>query len=188
MRSSSLVVPAGMPLEVELGCADARFSLIRARQEPTTFFAGIEIREEMVAWVNKRAVKAALPNMLAVFANMNFDLPVLFGPGRVRRYHLLFPDPWFKKRHHKRRVVNPELIVDLWTTLEVGGELHFASDVWDVALDAMAAFEEREDLFENLAGRWSFWKSEPFPARSKRDESCAKKKWPVWRLRYARIG
>ncbi len=184
VRATAVALPPGRPLEVELGCADARFTLERASAEPERTFVGLEIREEMVHFVNRKARAAGLANALLVFANMNFDLPALFGQHPVARYHLLFPDPWFKKRHHKRRVVNPELMADLHSTLEPGGEVSFASDVWDVALDAMAVFEERDDLFTNMRGPWSFWPGSPFAARSRRDLACQRKGWPVWRMRY----
>ena len=185
LRGVELELPA-RPVEVELGCADARFSLARAAAEPERHFVGIEIREEMAAFVNRVARERGLPNFVAVFANMNRDLPALFARRAVARYHLLFPDPWFKKRHHKRRVVTPELIDDLHATLEPGGELSFASDVWEVALDAMAELEARDDLFTNRAGPWSFWRGEP-EAHSKRDLACQRKGWPVWRMRYRKL-
>src|SRR4051795_4366251 len=65
-----LQLPPG-PVEVELGCADARFLFQRARRHPGTSCVGVEIRRELVRRVNDQARAEGLPNLAAVFANMN---------------------------------------------------------------------------------------------------------------------
>ena len=71
--------------------------------------------------------------------------------------------------------------------LRPGGELHVASDVFEVALEAMAEIEDpaAEPLgLRNLAGPWRFWRGNPFGARSKREDTTLARGQRVWRMRY----
>src|SRR5262249_3382990 len=155
-------------VEVELGCADARFLFDRAAAHPSVTCIGVEIREEFVEDIADRARTLGLANLRAVAANVNVDLEHLFPDGRLARVYVNFPDPWFKRRHHKRRVLTPEVAALLHRKLVPGGWLFFQSDVWDLALDAMAVLEG-EDGFANERGAWSFLPANPFGARSLRE-------------------
>jgi len=172
------------PLEVELGCADAAFLFARAQEDPARRYVGVEIRAEMVRRVNAQAAREGV-GVQAIHGNINADLPRLFGPGSVTRYYLNFPDPWFKKRHHKRRVLNPELAVSLAATLAPAGELFFQTDVFDLALDGMEVLE-RTPHFINVVGPWRFERESPFGVQSRRERQSARRGRRVWRLRYRR--
>ena len=68
-----------------------------------------------------------------------------------------------------------------------GGELFFQSDVWDLALEAMAVFEEFPHLFANCAGAWSFTRENPFGARSEREVRCSAREMRIWRILYRKV-
>ena len=71
--------------------------------------------------------------------------------------------------------------------LRPGGDLLVQSDVWDIALDAMAVIEGRDDAFENVRGPWSFWRGpNPFGVRSWRESHCEDEGLPIWRILYRR--
>lgn len=176
----------GRPVEVEIGCAEARFLFERAAQDPDRTYIGLEIREPLVDYVNQEARAAALP-VRAVFCHANHHLRELFPARSIERVYINFPDPWFKRRHRKRRLLDGELARDLHAALAAGGEVFFQSDVWDVALDALETFERLDTLYENRAGAWSFWKrGNPYGVRSWREAHCEEQGLPIWRLRYAR--
>jgi tRNA (guanine-N7-)-methyltransferase len=179
-----LCLPPG-PLEVELGCADARFLFERAPRYPGTQFVGLEIRREWVERVNRKAAGLGLPNLVAVFANINADLEVLFSPGQVDRFFVNFPDPWWKRSQHKRRVMTPELARLLCTLLRPGGELFFQSDVFELALPAMAVLEQTPGL-ENACGEWSFLRENPYRAQTLREVRVLERGRRVWRMLYVR--
>ncbi|MBL8633155.1 MAG: tRNA (guanosine(46)-N7)-methyltransferase TrmB [Myxococcales bacterium] len=183
-----LVAPVGQDeeLQVELGCADAQFLFQLARRDPLGSYVGVEIREPLVDDVNRRAESEGLPNLRALFAHINLDLPRLFAGHRIRRFFINFPDPWFKRAHHNRRIVNPELAELLVSMLIPGGELFFQSDIWDLAIAAMEVFETTAGL-ENTAGEWSFLKANPYPAISLREERVTEKNLPIWRILYRRV-
>ncbi len=192
-RARPVTVPAHLPpdapCDVELGCADAAFSFELAARAPERFVVGLEIREKLVARNARRARALGLSNLVFGYVNLHVDLDRVFGPRQVDRFHLLFPDPWFKHRHGKRRVVSPYLLRTMAEQLRPGGEVHVASDVFDVALEAMAAFEGPlgEALgYRSLApgGAWSFVRDNPYGVASRRERTTLSRGGRVWRLRY----
>lgn len=186
---AALDLPDGVPVEVELGAAEAWFLMDRAEEAPGGCYVGLEIRRELVEPANAEAARRGLGGAVrSVFANVSVDLPRLLPPGRVRRFFLNFPDPWWKSKQQKRRVVTPGLAAELGRLLEPGGEVYVASDVFEIALDAMAVFEaEAPRLFESLAGPWSFLRKSPFRARSRRERQCEAEGLRIWRLGFRRI-
>ncbi len=178
-----LAIPADREIEVELGCADAQFLFQRAAADPSRAYVGLEIREDLAVEVEARARRLGAP-IQVLFCHANLDYAQLFAPRSVARVFVNFPDPWFKRRHRKRRVVDAALAADVAASLVPGGELFFQSDVWDVALDALAVLEA-EPRLANRAGAWSFWKDgNPYRATSRREDGCAEENAPVWRLLY----
>jgi tRNA (guanine-N7-)-methyltransferase len=179
-------VPPARPVELEIGCADAQFLFERAARDPGRAYVGLEIRDQLVDEVNERAAREGTP-VQAVFAHANHHLTDLFAPVSIARVFVNFPDPWFKRRHHKRRLVDDELARDIHQVLEPGGELLFQSDVWAIALDAMGVLDALDELYQNQAGPWSFWRGgNPLGARSWREQHCEEEGLRIWRLLYRR--
>ncbi|MCH9683796.1 MAG: methyltransferase domain-containing protein [Deltaproteobacteria bacterium] len=191
-RATKLEVPPHLGpnarVEVELGCADGRFSFQLAAARPECFVVGLEIREKVVADNQSLARCARLSNLAFRYTNLNIDLDRVFGPQSVDAFHLLFPDPWFKSKHHKRRVVDPWMLQIVCQQLRPGGELHVASDVFEVALSAMAEIEEAAEAgigLRNQLEPWRFWRGNPFPAQSRREDMTLARGQRVWRMRYS---
>lgn len=189
-RAEPLTRPDRLPsqarVEVELGCADAQFAFALARAHPDRFVVGLDIREALVRRNRERAAREGLDNLAFGYVNLNVDLGRVFARASVDRFHLLFPDPWFKRRHVKRRVLDLDLCRTLRAQLRSRGELHLATDVFDVALDAMATLESEAALalgFVNVRGAWTF-DPDPPPITSRRDDTTRARAERVWRLRY----
>lgn len=178
--------PAGRDIEVELGAAEAHFLIDRALADRETLFVGVEIRRDLIEIANAGFIQAGVANARSVFANMSVDMPRLFAAGSVRRFFLNFPDPWFKSRQHKRRVIGPPLIAEVGRALAPGGELYVMTDIFGLALEAMAALET-SDLFESARGPWSFAQDNPYGAKSRRERQCEGEGARVWRLLYRRV-
>ena len=183
-------VPALDPareLEVEIGCADAQFLFERAAADPSRQYVGLEIREDLVTWVNDKAKKVGAP-VAAVWCHAQLHVKSIFGARSAQRVFVNFPDPWFKRRHHVRRMVDDVLAEQLAYLLVPGGELFVQTDVWDIALDAMRSFDgDVYDRFANRAGEWSFWKAgNPYGVRSWREQNAEETNLPIWRIWYAR--
>lgn len=178
----------GREVEVELGCADARFLFERAPRFPDRLLIGLEIRDKLVKDVNSQARLLGLPNLSACFCHINIDLPSLFPDRSLQRVFVNFPDPWFKRRHQKRRLMDPELAEILHRKLRSDGELFFQSDVYELALDALAVLEQLPDKFANVLGPWSFARENPYGARSLREARCEDRGVRIWRMCYRRLG
>jgi len=177
-------IPVGRRLELEVGCADAQFLFERAQREPSHFFIGLDIRHQLIDEVNRRARAEARP-VLGLFAHANLHLDEVVSSARAACVYINFPDPWFKRRHRKRRMLDRELACSIHTILETGGQLLLQTDVWPIALDAMAVLDGLDDRYVNAAGPWSFWKgTNPFGARSWREQHCEESGLPIWRLLY----
>jgi len=171
-------------VEVEVGCAEAQFLFERARRDPSRTYLGLEVRRSLVDGVNALATREGLP-VQAIFCNVNKHLRVLFPEPLVARVFLNFPDPWFKRRHRKRRVVDQSFARDLHAVLCTGGEVFVQTDVWDVALDAMEVFERLDEHYGNASEPWTFWKGgNPYGARSWREAHCIEHGMRIWRLLY----
>lgn len=176
----------GVPIEVEIGCADAQFLFERAAIDPGRDYVGLEIREELVGIVNRNAAKVGAP-VHAVSCHAQHHLELIFGEAKVDRVYLNFPDPWFKKKHHDRRMIDATLAEGIARVVRPGGDVFVQSDVWDIALDAMEVLDRRDDAFENLAGEWTFWRrGNPYGARSWRETNAIETGLPIWRLMYRR--
>jgi tRNA (guanine-N7-)-methyltransferase len=188
VRARPALRPAGLDpacrVEVELGCADAEFSFQLATNHPESLVVGVEIREPCLERNRERVQQLGLGNLVFAYSNLNVDLDQVFAPRSVDCFHLLFPDPWFKERHRKRRVIEPELVRVIASQLRPGGELHIASDVWDVALEIMEVVEGCTQL-RNRIEPWSFWRGNPFDAQSRREDTTLRRGQRVWRMRYA---
>jgi tRNA (guanine-N7-)-methyltransferase len=179
-------LPADRPIEVEIGCAEAQFLFERAAVDPRRSYVGLEVREELVHLVNRRARTAGVP-VHAVFCQAQLHMAEVFAPASVDRVYLNFPDPWFKRAHHARRMIDKKLAIAIGVATRPGGDVFVQSDVWEVALDAMDVFERLPDRFENLAGEWSFWRDgNPYGARSWREQNAEATGLPIWRIRYRR--
>ena len=175
----------GRPIEVEIGCAEAQFLFERAAREPDRTYVGLEIRQDLVALVNRKARETGVP-VHAVFCQAQLHLVEIFAPASVDRVYVNFPDPWFKRRHQKRRMVDAVLADGIARVARPDADVFVQTDVWDIALDAMSALE-RDGRFRNVAGEWSFWRTgNPYGVRSWREQNAEETGLPIWRMLYRR--
>jgi tRNA (guanine-N7-)-methyltransferase len=139
------------PVEIEVGTGKGLFLLHAATTRPDTNFFGIEIVRKYQLYAATRYAIRNLPNVKTACADAHLVLRDFVAAGSVRAVHVYFPDPWWKKRHRKRRVFTPEFAADSARVLAVGGRLLIASDVEEyfrvmsAILSAMPAFAERPD-------------------------------------------
>ena len=175
----------GRAVEIEIGCAEAQFLFERAAADPGRTYVGLEIRQDLVALVNRRARDTGAP-VHAVFCQAQLHLTEIFAAGSIDRVYVNFPDPWFKRRHQKRRMVDATLAAAIAHVARPGADVFVQTDVWELALDAMSAFE-RDGRFANAAGEWSFWRAgNPYGVRSWREQNAEEQGLPIWRIMYRR--
>ena len=117
------------PVEVEIGFGKGRFIVTSAEAHPGTRFLGVEIRDLLAEYVATRLAKRELKNAKVMGADARLLMNKAVADGALDAIHFYFPDPWWKKRHKKRRIWTSPLFEDFERTLRPGGVLHIASDV-----------------------------------------------------------
>jgi len=120
-----------------------------AAARPDTDFLGIEVHGPGVGALLLRLEEAGLGNVRVAREDAAAMFAARLPTGSVDAVHVFFPDPWPKKRHHKRRLIQPEFLVHVARVLRQGGRLHVATDWEDYAihiLEAAAAVPELRNL------------------------------------------
>ncbi len=133
------------PFYLDLGCGRGRFLLQMATLFPDRNFLGIEIRELLVQEANRIKCSHNLTNLYYLFANINVSLRDILSslpPNSLQMVMIQFPDPWFKKKHHKRRIVKPEVVNIIAEFLRDDGQVFLQSDVEEVAQEMVDLFLE----------------------------------------------
>jgi tRNA (guanine-N7-)-methyltransferase len=180
------LVPGEGALELDLGFGRGRSLLERARAHPEVRVLGLEVKAKWAHRVEERRQALGLANARALFADAR-ELLARAGPdGCLARVFVHFPDPWWKKRHQKRRVLTRELLDDLARLLAPGGELFVQTDVEERArehLELLAA----HPAFEPAAGASFVREDNPFGARSNREVRAEADGLPVYRMWARRI-
>ena len=115
-------------IEIEVGCGKGKFLLERATSHPEDCFVGLEYARAYIRTVEERAKKHGLTNLLLARAEAGQFFRESIPDASIHAFHLLYPDPWPKKRHHKRRLIQHEFLEDLRRVLLPGGEVDIATD------------------------------------------------------------
>ena len=124
-----------LKLHLDIGCAAGEFLFDLALVNTSWNYLGIEIREKLVKTAKLKVREREIKNLYFVFGNANNilnDLNSKFIIENLKSISFNFPDPWFKKRHHKRRVVQPEFINILSNSLQKGALIFVKTDVKDL--------------------------------------------------------
>ncbi|MGB3493477.1 MAG: tRNA (guanosine(46)-N7)-methyltransferase TrmB [Elainellaceae cyanobacterium] len=169
------------PLHLDIGSARGQFLFDIASQQPDWNFLGLEIRRSLVEQAIALRDEQALPNLHFLFCNANVSLmPVLksLPQGILQRVSIQFPDPWFKKRHQKRRVVQPELVETLATCLVPGSMVFLQSDVESVEREMCDRFAEHP-AFTRQHEQWL--DENPLGVSTERENMTLEKEEPVYR-------
>jgi len=176
-----------LPLHLDIGCARGRFLLEMAPQNPDINFLGFEIREPLVIEANQLRDEENLTNLHYLFGNINTSLEDILNSLPADKIELVmvqFPDPWFKKKHHKRRVIQPETVATLAKFLKSGSQIFLQSDIKEVA----------EEMCDRFLAHPSFnplqpeiWLSEnPIGVMTEREIATLHKGEPVYRTMLVR--
>jgi tRNA (guanine-N7-)-methyltransferase len=176
------------PLHLDIGCARGRFILKMAQVQPGWNFLGLEIREPLVAEANRIRDELGLTNLHYLFGNANNSLQPLLSslnPGILQYVTIQFPDPWFKKRHQKRRIVQPELVNDLAKYLSPGGCVLIQSDIEEVAVEMRDRFSSNP-IFQQQ--HQEVWLAEnPLSVPTEREIATLAKGEPVYRVLFKSV-
>lgn len=176
------------PLHLDIGCARGRFLLEMAQIQPQINFLGVEIREPLVTEANSIRDRLNLTNLHYLFCNINNFLPELLASlpaGKLHYVTLQFPDPWFKQRHKKRRVVQPELVNALAEYLPDGAIVFLQSDVESIAEEMRDRFQKHPSFQRQHEESWLA--NNPLPVPTEREIATLAQNKPVYRALFKKL-
>jgi tRNA (guanine-N7-)-methyltransferase len=115
-------------VEVDLGCGDGSFLAAMATQNPARDFVGIERLAGRVSSTRRKIERAGLTNARVGRFEISYAVDHLIPPSSITAFYLLFPDPWPKRRHAARRLVNENFLRSIYRALVGGGMVRIATD------------------------------------------------------------
>lgn len=174
------------PLVVEVGFGMGDSLLEMAIASPEVQFVGIEVHPPGVGRLINEAGKAQLTNLKVFMADANDVLADCFAEGSIDRFQLYFPDPWHKKKHHKRRIVQPEFVQLIASRLKTGGHLHMATD-WENYAEYMSEVMQEQQNYSNTANDGLYVERPEFRPITKFEKRGARLGHGVWDLLYKRL-
>ena len=122
-------------IHLDIGCADGEFLFDLALVNTSWNYLGIEIREKLVKNAKLKVIEREIKNLYFIFGNANNilnDVQNQFIIKNLKSISFFFPDPWFKKRHYKRRIIQPGFINMLSKSLQKGTLIFVKTDVKDL--------------------------------------------------------
>jgi len=173
-----------LPLHLDIGCARGRFLLKMAQTEPHQNFLGVEIRRPLVEEANRIAEENNLDNLHYEFCNASYSLDKLLEQipaNLLQTATIQFPDPWFKNKHAKRRMVKDNLVETIVEHLKVSGKIFIQTDVDFLAAEMFAVFRENTSLSEIEINENSF------PIKTERENAVEEKGLPIYRRMFEKI-
>ena len=162
-------------LEVDLGCGDGSFLVAMAERFPERNFLGIERMLGRVRSACGRAARQALGNVRVLRVETSYAVEYLLPSGSTAVAHLLFPDPWPKKRHQRRRIVTKDFLTAVHRLLAPAGCFRIATDQADY-FDAIRELIVGSALIEEPAEREEMFPLTTFEKRFRADGA------PIYRL------
>ncbi|TGG90075.1 tRNA (guanosine(46)-N7)-methyltransferase TrmB [Natronospirillum operosum] len=176
---------APVTLEIGFGMGDSLLTM--AEQAPERDFIGIEVHLPGVGRLINRAHEAGVTNLRVMKDDAVEILQRQIGDGTLDRVQIFFPDPWHKKRHHKRRLIQPEFVALLARKLQPGGWLHLATD-WENYAEHMLEVMAQSPDFRNTAPDGGYQPGRPaFRPLTKFEQRGERLGHGVWDLIFERV-
>ena len=139
---------------LEIGCGMGETTAAIAAAHPGVDFVGIEVHAPGVGAILNRIAQAGLGNLRVIQHDAVEVVDAMIAEGSLGGVHVYFPDPWPKKRHHKRRLLKPSFVHALARRLRVGGYLHVATD-WAPYAEEILPTLAGEPLLANTAAAYA---------------------------------
>jgi tRNA (guanine-N7-)-methyltransferase len=174
---------APLVLEIGFGMGDATAAIAQAL--PGTDFIGVEVHPPGVGTLLKHIDEKRLANLRIVQHDAVEVLEHMVAPGSLTGVHVFFPDPWHKKKHNKRRLIQPPFVARLASRLAPGGYLHCATD-WQPYAEQMLEVLSAEPALRNTAEGYA--PKPDYRPLTKFENRGLKLGHGVWDLVFTRVG
>jgi tRNA (guanine-N7-)-methyltransferase len=170
---------------LEIGFGNGETLVRLAEAHPERDYLGVEVYEPGIGRLLAATAKFRFTNVRVLRGDALDVLREHIAPASLHEVLLLFPDPWPKKRHHKRRLVQADFVQLVATRLEPGGRFSLATDWQDYAEHMLQVLETQEALV-NLAGKGNFCSARTDRPVTKFELRGQRLGHQVWDLRFAR--
>lgn len=171
------------PLVLEIGFGMGDSLLAMANAEPDKDFIGIDVHPPGVGRLVNNAGKEGVANLRVYMADATDVLDDCIQDNSIARVQLYFPDPWHKKKHHKRRIVQPRLVETIHRKLVAGGVFHMATD-WQDYAEYMLEVMQSMVGFKNIAEAGDYVERPDFRPPTKFEKRGERLGHGVWDLIY----
>ncbi len=177
------------PIHLDIGSAKGEFLIELAKKYPEWNFVGLEIREPLVILSEKKRKELELNNLKFLFCNVNVSLDEWLSDldyGQLKRISIQFPDPWFKRKHFKRRVLKTSLLNSIAKVMSQDGELFIQSDIFKL-VEYMSKIIENSKYFKRkYVAPLRFIDRNPYDAKTDRELISIKQNLKIYRAIYIR--
>lgn len=172
--------PETKPLVMEIGFGMGQATWRIALARPEFNYLGVEVHGPGVGRLLMEIGKNGIRNLLIVQHDAVEVLRNMVLPASLAGFHIFYPDPWPKKRHHKRRLMRQPLVDLMVSRLEPGGYIYFVTDIEEYALSTLSLLESAPDLgnaFDGFAAGLDWRPETKFEAKAKNED---RKAWELF--------
>ena len=177
------------PIHLDIGSAKGEFLIELASKYPMWNFLGLEIREPLVISSERKRKKLELNNLKFLFCNVNISLDQWLTDleqDQLKRVSIQFPDPWFKRKHFKRRVLKTSLLNSIARYIAQDGELFIQSDIFKL-IKSMTDTIDNSIYFDRKIIKGLKWiDKNPYNVFTDRELFVLKQNLPIYRAMYIR--
>ena len=177
------------PIHIDIGSAKGEFLIQLALKHPNWNFLGLEIREPLVISSERKRKKLELENLKFLYCNVNVSLDEWLSDldyDQLKRVSIQFPDPWFKRKHIKRRVLKKSLINSIARYMSKDGELFIQSDIFKL-IKSMTDIIDNSIYFDRKIIKGLKWIDQnPYNVCTDRELFVLKQNLPIYRAMYIR--
>ena len=187
--NSILFKKSHYPIHLDIGSAKGEFLIELASNYPNWNFLGLEIREPLVSSSERKRKQLGLQNLKFLFCNVNISLDEWLSDldlDQLKRVSIQFPDPWFKRKHLKRRVFKKSLLNSIARYMSKNGELFIQSDIFKL-IEYMSNYIDDSIYFDRKVVKGEKWlKKNPYEVLTDRESFVLKHNLPIYRAMYIR--
>ena len=187
--NSILFKKSHYPIHLDIGSAKGEFLIELASNYPNWNFLGLEIREPLVSSSERKRKQLGLQNLKFLFCNVNISLDEWLSDldlDQLKRVSIQFPDPWFKRKHLKRRVFKKSLLNSIARYMSKNGELFIQSDIFKL-IEYMSTSIDDSIYFDRKVVMGEKWlEKNPYEVLTDRESFVLKHNLPIYRAMYIR--
>ena len=187
--NSILFKKSHYPIHLDIGSAKGEFLIELASNYPNWNFLGLEIREPLVSSSERKRKQLGLQNLKFLFCNVNISLDEWLSDldlDQLKRVSIQFPDPWFKRKHLKRRVFKKSLLNSIARYMSKNGELFIQSDIFKL-IEYMSTYIDDSIYFDRKVVKGEKWlEKNPYEVLTDRESFVLKHNLPIYRAMYIR--